>query len=85
MTPYELVSSLQRHFIVYQGRHGEFEPDKALYSTPKFFDRLFLMRAYWNPKFRKARALEALVAMAALQPIGRDPSFPTINDNKTKQ
>ena len=30
----------------FQGRHGEFEPGKALYSTPNFFDRLFLIRAY---------------------------------------
>ena len=29
-----------------QGRHGEFEPGKAQYSTPSFFDRLFLTRAY---------------------------------------
>ena len=29
-----------------QGRHGEFEPDKAQYSTPNFFDQLFLIRAY---------------------------------------
>ena len=26
-----------------QGRHGEFEPGKVQYSTPKFFDCLFLM------------------------------------------
>ena len=29
-----------------QGRHGEFEPGKAQYSTPNFFDQLFLIRAY---------------------------------------
>ena len=33
-----------------QGRHGEFEPGKVQYSTPNFVDRLFLIRAYWNPK-----------------------------------
>ena len=27
-------------------RHGEFEPGKAQHSTPNFFDRLFLIRAY---------------------------------------
>ena len=27
-----------------QGRHGEFEPGKAQYSTPIFFDQLFLIR-----------------------------------------
>ena len=26
----------------YQGRHGEFEPDKAQYSTQNFFDQLLL-------------------------------------------
>ena len=62
MTPYELVSSLQRHFIVYQGRHGEFEPDKALYSTPNFFDWLFLIRAYWNPKSRQGPGLGGLAS-----------------------
>ena len=29
-----------------QGRHGEFEPGKGQYSTPSFFDQLFLIRAY---------------------------------------
>ena len=27
--------------------------NKAQYSTPNFFDRLFLIRAYWNPKSRQ--------------------------------
>ena len=27
---------------------GEFEPGKAHYSTPIFFDQLFLIRAYWT-------------------------------------
>ena len=36
-----------------QWRHSKFEPDKAQYSTPNFFDRLFLIRAYWNPKSRQ--------------------------------
>ena len=39
--------------ISYQGHHGEFEPGKVQYSTQKFFDWLFLMRAYWNPKSRQ--------------------------------
>ena len=30
----------------HQGCHGEFEPGKAQYSTPTFFDRLFLIRTY---------------------------------------
>ena len=34
----------------HQGRHGEFEPGKFQYSNPNFFDRLFLIRAYWKPK-----------------------------------
>jgi hypothetical protein len=29
-----------------QGRHVEFEPGKVQYTTPKFFDQLFLKRAY---------------------------------------
>ena len=29
-----------------QGRHGEFEPGKVQFSTPKCFDQLFLIRAY---------------------------------------
>ena len=49
-----------------QGRHGEFEPGKVQYSTPNFFDRLFLIRAYWNPNLGKAQALGALPAVAPL-------------------
>ena len=51
-----------------QGRHGEFEPGKAQYSNPNFFDRLFLIiRGYWNPKSKdKAQALGALPVVAAL-------------------
>ena len=34
-------------FIVQsQGRHNEFDPGKAQYSTPNFFDLLFLIRSY---------------------------------------
>ena len=29
-----------------QGRHSEFEPGKAQYSTPNLFDQSFLIRAY---------------------------------------
>ena len=29
-----------------QGHHGEFEPGNVQYSTPKIFDRLFLIRVY---------------------------------------
>ena len=43
-----------------QWRHSKFEPDKAQYSTPNFFDRLFLIRAYWNPKFRQGPGLGGL-------------------------
>ena len=50
-----------------QGRHSEFEPDKVQYFTPKFFDRLFLIRAYWNPNLGKAQALGALPAVTALK------------------
>jgi hypothetical protein len=48
-----------------QGRHGEFEPGKAQYSTPNFFDRLFLIRAYWNPKCRQGPGLGGLVKCGA--------------------
>ena len=30
------------YLFVTQGRHGKFEPGKVQYSTPNFFDRLFL-------------------------------------------
>ena len=30
----------------FQGRHGEFEPGKVQYSTPKILYRLFLIGAY---------------------------------------
>ena len=42
------------------GRHGEFEPGKVQYSTPNFFDRLVLIRAYWNPKSRQGPVLGCL-------------------------
>ena len=43
-----------------QGRHGAFEPGKALYSTPNFFDWLFLIRAYKN--LGKAQAFGGLAS-----------------------
>ena len=49
-----------------QGRHGEFEPGKAQYSTPIFFDQLFFIRVYWNSKSRQGLGLGALPAVAAL-------------------
>ena len=48
--------------IYTQGRHGEFEPGKAQNSTPNFFDRLFLIRAYWNPKSRQGPGLGGLAS-----------------------
>ena len=32
-----------------QGRHGEFQPGKARYSTPNFFDRLLARPRTWGP------------------------------------
>ena len=32
-----------------QGRHSEFEPDKAQYSTPNFFDQPILIRVQGLP------------------------------------
>ena len=49
-----------------QGRHGKFEPGKAQYSTQIFFDRLFLIRVYWNQKSRQDRGFGVLPAVAAL-------------------
>ena len=49
-----------------QGRHGEIEPGKVQYSTPKFFDRLFLIRAYWNQNLGKDQTLPAFPAVADL-------------------
>ena len=43
-----------------QGRHGKFEPGKVQYSTQKIFDRLFLIRAYWNQKSRQGSGLGGL-------------------------
>ena len=43
-----------------QGRHGEFELGKVQYSTPNFFDRLFLIRAYFKPKSRQGPNLACL-------------------------
>ena len=54
----------------YQGRHGEFEPDKVQYSTPKCFDRLFLIRAIETQKFGKDQtvaALKSVVEFSALE------------------
>ena len=59
-------------FTVKQGRHGKFGPGKVQYSTPNFFDWLFLIRAYWfnitieTRNIGKAQALEALPAVAPL-------------------
>ena len=50
LNKWKQIQSKQRHS---QGHHGEFEPGKAQYSTPKFSDRLFLIKAYWNPKSRQ--------------------------------
>ena len=45
-----------------QGRHGEFKPGKAQYSTPNFFDRLFLIREYSNLKSRHGPGLGGLAS-----------------------
>ena len=37
-----LLFKKKKRFIP-QSRHGEFEPGKAQYSTPNFFDRFFLV------------------------------------------
>ena len=47
---------------LHQGRHGEFELGKAQYSTPYFFDRLFVIRADWNPKSRQDPGLRGLTS-----------------------
>ena len=49
--PALMKTAIFGHFSQYraigiQGCHDEFEPGKVQYSTPKFFDRLFLIRAY---------------------------------------
>ena len=56
---------MARAMFTFQGRHGKFEPSKAQYSTPNFFDRLFLIRAYWNPKFRQGPGLGGLASHGA--------------------
>ena len=55
-----------------QGRHGEFEPGKVQYSTPKFFDRLFLIHKkelIETQNLGKDQTLPAFPAMAALKTI----------------
>ena len=47
---------------MYKGLHSEFEPGKAQYSTPNFFDQLF----FETQNLRQAQALGALPAVAAL-------------------
>ena len=39
-----LISFTAENRVGSQGRHGKFDPDKAQYSTPNFFDLLFLIR-----------------------------------------
>ena len=36
-----------------QGHHGIFEPGKAQYSTPNFFDQLFLLKLMFSKKATK--------------------------------
>ena len=48
-----------------EGRHSEFESGKAQYSTPNFFDRLFLISAYCNPKSRQGPGLGGLASRGA--------------------
>ena len=61
---------------IVQGLHGKFEPSKAQYSTPNFFDQLFLIRVYWNPKSRQGPGpLGALSAVAPL-PLVRPAGLP---------
>ena len=52
-------------YYIDKGRHGEFESGKAQYYTPNFFDRLFLIRAYWNPKSRQGPGLGGLASRGA--------------------
>ena len=51
-----------------QRRHGEFEPDKAQYSTPNFFDRLFLKGHIETQNLGKAQP--TLVALPAVEALG---------------
>ena len=51
--------------LLLQRCHGEFEPGKAQYSTSNFFDRLFLIRAYLNPKSRQGPGLGSLAIRGA--------------------
>ena len=49
-------------YYIVQGHHGEFEPGKAQYSTPNFFEQLFLIRGYWHPKSRQGPGLGGLAS-----------------------
>ena len=49
-----------------KGRHGEFEPGKAQYSTPKFLTSCFLYERTEAQNLGKAQALGTLPAVAVL-------------------
>ena len=59
VSPLSLFSQM---FTVYavQGLNGEFEPGKFQYSTQILFHQLFLLRVYWNPKYRQGPNLACL-------------------------
>ena len=62
-----LLEKTDTKYYQVQGRHGEFEQDKAQHSTPNFFDRLFLIRVIEIQNLGKVQALGALVGVAALR------------------
>jgi hypothetical protein len=63
----EQIHKMTNYFHSKQGRHGEFEPGKAKYSIPKFFNRLFLiLERIETQNLSKAQALGALPAVAPL-------------------
>jgi hypothetical protein len=55
--------TILQYMTMLQGHHGKFEPGKAQYSTPNFFD-WFLIRAYCNPKSRQGPGLGSLASRA---------------------
>ena len=56
----ELVCFEITPLLADQGCHSDFEPSKVQYSTSNFFDQLFLIRVYWNPKSRQGPILGSL-------------------------
>ena len=48
-----------------EGSHDKIEPSKVQYSTPNYFDQLFFIIVYWNPKSKQGPNLACLACRGA--------------------